>query len=229
MTERNFASRNRKNARKSTGPKTPEGKKAVSQNAVRHGATSRPDPSQVSTWLRIISDDPHMSFDGLERGGDDDRRGSLQLPQHLACQVVAADLSAARNHQFGALGGFPKVGSAEVAGFIARDLPQDLACLGVKGAQGRSLFVVVHHIHPPLVQDRGSGGAPSVAHLVGLQGLRPNHFALEIEAEQPHRSKQHVHVLAVGDRCLGGVAILDRKSTRLNSSHSGESRMPSSA
>ena len=131
------------------------------------------------------------------------------MPQHFACQVVAADLSAARNHQFGALGGFPEVRGAEVAGFIARDLPQDLACLGVERAQGRSLFVVVHHIHPSLVQDRGSGGAPSVAHLVGLNGLRPNHLALEIEAEQAHRSKQHVHVLAVGDRGLGGVAVLE--------------------
>ena len=37
------------------------------------------------------------------------------------------------------------------------------------------------------------------------------------------------HVFVSGKRLIFGSAALDRKSTRLNSSHSGESRMPSSA
>ena len=94
MTERNVASRNRKNARKSTGPKTPEGKKTVSQNAVRHGATSRPDPSQVSTWLRIISGDPDMSLDRLEQGGDLEYRAlalaEAEVKLHTAEKALAA-------------------------------------------------------------------------------------------------------------------------------------------
>ena len=40
-------------------------------------------------------------------------------------------------------------------------------------------------------------------------------------AEQVHVTKQAVYKYETG--------IVDRKSTRLNSSHSGESRMPSSA
>jgi hypothetical protein len=39
---------NRRNAKKSTGPKTPEGKKTVSQNAVRHVLLYRP----IATGVR---------------------------------------------------------------------------------------------------------------------------------------------------------------------------------
>lgn len=34
---------NRRNAQKSTGPRTPQGKAAVSQNAVKHGLLARQD------------------------------------------------------------------------------------------------------------------------------------------------------------------------------------------
>ena len=40
-------------------------------------------------------------------------------------------------------------------------------------------------------------------------------------------SGNHSHLIILSGVCL--LLLLDRKSTRLNSSHSGESRMPSSA
>ena len=41
MTSEKQAEANRRNALNSTGPKTPEGKAAVSHNALRHGLLSR--------------------------------------------------------------------------------------------------------------------------------------------------------------------------------------------
>jgi len=41
MTSNRKAEANRRNARKSTGPKTPEGKAAVRLNALKHGLLSR--------------------------------------------------------------------------------------------------------------------------------------------------------------------------------------------
>jgi hypothetical protein len=45
---------NRRNAQKSTGPRTPEGKSAVSQNAVKHGLLARQD---------VISSESQAEFD----------------------------------------------------------------------------------------------------------------------------------------------------------------------
>lgn len=72
MTREEIAARNRTNAQKSTGPKTAHGKAIVAGNARRHGATARPDPELVATWLRIILNDPEITPDALvptnERG-----------------------------------------------------------------------------------------------------------------------------------------------------------------
>jgi len=72
----NIAARNRANAQKSTGPRTTQGKAAVSQNARRHGATSKPDPTSVAAWLRIILDDPALQPAGFLK---DDRRFARAL------------------------------------------------------------------------------------------------------------------------------------------------------
>lgn len=56
MTADGRAARNRTNAQKSTGPRTPAGKAAAAQNARRHGATAQPKPSTVGTWLSVILD-----------------------------------------------------------------------------------------------------------------------------------------------------------------------------
>ncbi len=72
MTREEIAARNRVNAQKSTGPKTASGKAVVAGNARRHGATARPDPDTVATWIRIILDDPEITAEALlpinERG-----------------------------------------------------------------------------------------------------------------------------------------------------------------
>ncbi|MGJ8561886.1 MAG: hypothetical protein ACSHX3_16855 [Litorimonas sp.] len=65
MTREEIAARNRLNAQKSTGPKTARGKAIVAGNARRHGATARPDPELVATWLRIILDDPEIAPNAL--------------------------------------------------------------------------------------------------------------------------------------------------------------------
>ena len=65
MTRDEIAARNRANAAKSTGPKTVQGKAVVAGNARRHGATARPDPAAVATWLRIILDDPDITARAL--------------------------------------------------------------------------------------------------------------------------------------------------------------------
>ena len=59
---------------------------------------------------------------------------------------------------------------------------------------------------------------PSVA---GVRDLRA--------ADRVVQVAERLVVLAVGGVAEHGSDELDRKSTRLNSSHSGESRMPSSA
>ena len=71
MRSATIAERNRANARKSTGPRSAHGKAVVSRNARRHGLTSKPDPTSVAAWLRIILDAPDLAPGDLLK---DDRR-----------------------------------------------------------------------------------------------------------------------------------------------------------
>jgi len=65
MTDPAITARNRANAAQSTGPRSGAGKAAVAQNARRHGATARPDPERVATWVRVILDTPGLRPDDL--------------------------------------------------------------------------------------------------------------------------------------------------------------------
>jgi hypothetical protein len=56
-TERQKAS-NRENARRSTGPRGAAGKAITARNAVRHGATRRPDGERILGYYRMILNDP---------------------------------------------------------------------------------------------------------------------------------------------------------------------------
>ena len=72
MSKETIAARNRKNAQKSTGPKTARGKATVAGNARQHGVTAGPDPEIVTTWLAVILNEPEITPEALmpkdERG-----------------------------------------------------------------------------------------------------------------------------------------------------------------
>ena len=65
MTSAAQVSANRTNARKSTGPRSPEGKAAVAQNAVRHGLLARAavlqgeDPEEFAEYREHVLEDLH--------------------------------------------------------------------------------------------------------------------------------------------------------------------------
>jgi hypothetical protein len=52
---------NRQNARRSTGPRTPLGRQASSQNARRHGLTAAPPPEGILKHLRAIVGDQYVT------------------------------------------------------------------------------------------------------------------------------------------------------------------------
>jgi len=64
MASKKKIAANRRNAKKSTGPKTPEGKAVSAQNATRHGLLSRravlPDEIDRLIAARPFADDPHL-------------------------------------------------------------------------------------------------------------------------------------------------------------------------
>lgn len=76
MRSDSITARNRANAKNSTGPRSVRGKALVSTNARRHGATSRPDPTSVAAWLRVILGKPDLVPRDLL---SDARRASLAL------------------------------------------------------------------------------------------------------------------------------------------------------
>lgn len=89
MNASDRAARNRANARHSTGPKTPQGKAAVAQNARRHGATAKLDHATVARWLPIILDAPELTPDML-LPGDERHNWALALAQSEA-RLVATE------------------------------------------------------------------------------------------------------------------------------------------
>ena len=57
MTTKRQHEANRRNAKKSTGPKTREGKSSSSNNATRHGLTQLPGMDLIERWFRVILND----------------------------------------------------------------------------------------------------------------------------------------------------------------------------
>jgi hypothetical protein len=72
---------NRQNARKSTGPRTPEGKARVSKNAITHGFTSRDI---------VIPGESQESFDALHAGFLESFRPTDAFEESLVLQMAIA-------------------------------------------------------------------------------------------------------------------------------------------
>ncbi len=70
---------NRQNAQRSTGPRTPEGKTAVSQNAVKHGLSARHD---------VISSESQADFDLYRRQLLDELTHDSPMESMLAERIV---------------------------------------------------------------------------------------------------------------------------------------------
>ena len=124
MTRVHIAERNRTNAQKSTGPRTAAGKKAVSQNARRHGATSKPDPASVATWLRVILDTPDLAPDAFLKEDEMTQR-ALALAEAEA-RVAAAEAALAELED--AKAGSPELTSMldDLAGLVKEGRPLDM-------------------------------------------------------------------------------------------------------
>lgn len=60
MTKNRSQTQDSDRMQKSTGPRTSAGKAISSQNARRHGATSKPPQGLVSSWLSVILNRPDM-------------------------------------------------------------------------------------------------------------------------------------------------------------------------
>jgi hypothetical protein len=69
MTSDRRTAANRENAKKSTGPRSEDGKRRVSRNARRHGLTQASAPERVLHHLSIILDDPRLHTLPLSREG----------------------------------------------------------------------------------------------------------------------------------------------------------------
>ena len=82
---------NKKNAQKSTGPKTSLGKAASSANAAKHGLTTSPERAPVQMWYKIILDDLSATPDPFERNQRLKSAYSLAEAEARLEQVCAAE------------------------------------------------------------------------------------------------------------------------------------------
>ena len=90
--------------------------------------------------------------------------------------------------------------------------------------------VVVHVMPKPEILDPQGKAVAAALPRLGFEGIasvrQGKRFELEVEGEV---TDEVLASLREAAETLLSNPVIDRKSTRLNSSHSGQSRMPSSA
>ena len=78
----------------------------------------------------------------------------------------------------------------------------------VVGGDERLLLVVVDDVDARVVHDGRRRMAEPGLHLESVHRPGPERLPVHVEREQPDVAEVHVHPLTVGDRGLGGVAVL---------------------
>ncbi len=94
MTTERQRNANQKNASKSTGPRSAEGKRRAAKNARTHGLTLTPDQDAVLRWVRIIRGDPGATR--LDNMGSVTGRATIALAEAEA--LLERTWSAERDH-----------------------------------------------------------------------------------------------------------------------------------
>ena len=124
-------------------------------------------------------------------------------------EIVGTGAVGSGDDDFGALFVLPNVGIRPVGFFLARRFPDFLAGLFFESEEGGFLFVVVDQIEVVFVEDRGGGGAPAIACLVGRDFVGPDELALEVEGIEPLAAEEAVEIFAIGDGGFGGVGVFE--------------------
>lgn len=185
MTPDNITARNRANARKSTGPKTRAGKAVVAGNARRHGATGRPAPESVATWLRIILDQPDIT------------PGNLLPPNERGMRALAlAETEATLYGCAEALRSFEE--TASPPGQVPKDLQKMLGHI-LKDLQGRrasekEILTTIHAVQP-LVRDE-----KDTASIGGKRYILLKRYLREARARRNRAFHEWCTVAAMDDR-----------------------------
>ncbi|WP_416898604.1 MAG: hypothetical protein ACMVY4_02395 [Minwuia sp.] len=140
------------NAQKSTGPRTAAGEAVVAGNARRHGATARPDPEAVDTWLALILDKPDISASDLLPGDEVDFRALALAEAEVRvarCEQALVDFEAGR----------PEIGddvqNVINAGFKIRE---EIEIHGSSPKELRSANVLLRRIERMTAKDLLPGG-----------------------------------------------------------------------
>jgi len=122
---------NRRNAQKSTGPKTPEGKAAVSQNALKHGLTAK---------QAALSGEDQEEFEATRRSFEDELEFVGPLQNLLAQQIVMAAWRLGRLRLIE--GGFLQLRDVD----DTRDIERDCQNLPPRT---RLAYLYLRHVHGP--------------------------------------------------------------------------------
>lgn len=177
---------NRSNARKSTGPKTPEGKAKVSKNALKHGLTSEcvlipgEDPQELEAFREALLADlaPEGALEELSAEWFIAYAWRLRRVGRMEAEVVASGLE--RWRALGAVGtDEEKVSGAEVADLtptrLAARILQETdtyAKLGRYETQiERGLYRVYHHLERLQAARRGREVVSPVVVEVDVNGV----------------------------------------------------------